>query len=738
MKKKPIPAKNRLPFRNPDLPFSDRAADLVGRLTFEEKVELLTTSAGPIPRLGIGHFAWGGECLHGICNRGRATQFPMPIGMAASFDPALLEKIASAIGDEARARHHDPAWSGPGGPRVGLAFYTPVINILRDPRWGRSQETYGEDPVLTGAMGAAFVRGLQGRHPRYLKAAACAKHLAVHSGPERLRQEFDARISRKDLVETYLPAFETLVRAGVATVMATYNRVNGEHTCASPTLLGEFLRGKFGFKGMVLSDGGALGSLHTTHKITRDAVETAGLCITQGCDQELGTNAYPHMPEAIQRGLATQADVDRAVARILEVRFRTGEFDPPARVPYSKIKRRVVQCPAHIALARRMAEESLVLVKNDGALPLGPQHRAVLCTGPNAADVQVLLGNFYRGVSGDLRTIVEGAAAAAPEGTVVTHMQGCFLTHPNVFPSTWTFGLGEWADAIIAVLGYSPLMEGENGECIGAPDGGDKPGIALPENQLQFLRDLKQKCILSGDNRAVQPDLLHFKQGALPKKPLIAVVTGGSAMDLTEVHEIADAVLLAWYPGEQGGLAVGDALFGKVAPSGKLPVTFPKSLAQLPPFEDYNMRGRTYRYMAEEPQYPFGFGLSYTTFKYGALKLSAKRVKAGAALDASVAVANTGKTAATEVVQLYVADNEASVPVPRCALKAFQRVPLRPGQSRTVRFRITPEMLQMVNADGEKVLEPGTFTVTVGGSSPGARSEALGAPKPASATFDLV
>ena len=709
MKSKRTPAPAWL---NPSLPMKQRIRDLIGRMTLDEKISQLITLAPPIERLGLREFGWNGECLHGLCNTGRATQFPMPIGMAATFDPRLIQKVANAVSDEARAKYHDHDWSR--SPRATLMYCTPVINILRDPRWGRSQETYGEDPFLTSVMGAAFVRGLQGDHPKYLKIAACAKHLGVHSGPEKLRTRFNAVVSRKDLAETYLPAFGVLSAEGVATVMATYNRVNGEHCCASPTLIGEFLRDRYGFDGLVLSDGGALGSLHNSHKITKDAVETAGLCLKNGCDLEIGRNAYPRAAEAIERGLITEADIDRALTRIFKVRFQVGEFDPPEQNPYTQIKRDVIQCRKHLRLARRTAAESVILLKNNGILPFGRDRNVILVTGPNAADIQVLLGNFYRGISGDIRTIVEGVVAAAPEGVTVTHMPGCFLTHPNVFPSTWTFGLAEWADAVVMVMGYSPLMEGEQGECIGAPEGGDKDGIDIPENQLEFLREMK-------------------KVG----KPIVAVITGGSPLALGEVHELADAVLMAWYPGEQGGMAVGDLLFGKESPSGKLPVTFPKSLDQVPPFTDYSLVGRTYRYMTEEPMYPFGFGLSYATFEYAELALSRTSVKPGQSLTAAVSVTNTGGTKADEVVQLYLADSEASVPVPRFALKAFKRVRLKPGQSKRLRFKITPEMMSIYNMDGEAVLEPGAFTVHVGGSSPGPRSEALGAPQPVRATFEL-
>ncbi len=701
-------------FMNHRLPVAARVADLLHRMTLDEKISQLTTDAPAIPRVGLPRFKWGGECLHGLCNTGRATQFPMPIGMAATFNPRLIQRVAAAVSDEARAKHHDPAWRGPDGPRVGLVFYTPVINILRDPRWGRSQETYGEDPYLTSVMGSAFVRGLQGAHPRYLKVAACAKHLGAHSGPEKMRQQFNAIVSRKDLAETYLPAFEALIRAGVATIMATYNRVNGEHCCASPTLIGAFVRGACGFDGMIMSDGGALGSLHTTHQLTRDAVETAGLCLRHGCDQEIGRHAYPHAAEAIARGLITAADIDRALARILTVRFRVGEFDPPRLNPYTRISRRVLQCPAHLALARQTAVESLVLLKNNGILPFGPRQRVVLVTGPNAADIQVLLGNFYRGTAPHLRTILEGIVGAAPDGTIVTHMPGCFLTHPNVYPSTWTFGLAEWADAVVVVMGYSPLMEGEQGECIGAPDGGDKRDLSVPPNQLEFLRAMKAKG-----------------------KPVIAVITGGSPLELGEVHELADAVLLAWYPGEQGGTAVGDVLFGQAVPSGRLPVTFPAALADVPEYTDYSMRNRTYRYAAREPLYPFGFGLSYTRFAYTRIARSAARIARGARCTVSVTVTNTGGRAGDEVVQLYLSTPHAGKGAPRWALKAFRKVRLAPGKSRTLRFVITPAMMQEINDHSDAEIAAGRYTVTVAGASPGARSIALGASKPAVCTFSV-
>ncbi|HHH75989.1 MAG TPA: glycoside hydrolase family 3 protein, partial [Phycisphaerae bacterium] len=700
-------------WKNPELPLAVRIADLIDKMTLEEKISQLTADSPAIERFGIEPYKLGGECLHGICNSGRATQFPMPIGMASSFDRKLLQKVADAVSDEARAKSNSPAW-GP-EPRMPLLFYTPVINIVRDPRWGRAQETYGEDPYLSGELGSAYVKGLQGDHPKYLKVAACAKHLAVQSGPENLRTSFDAVVSKKDLFETYLPAFEALVKVNVATVMATYNRVNGEHCCGSKFLLKEFLRGRLGFKGQVVSDGGALASVHGGHKVTANALETAALCLRTGCDHEIGRNAYPLVGEAIEKGMLDEADVDLALSRILKVRFQVGEFDSPELNPYTEIKENVIQCSKHIKLARKTACKSMVLLKNNGILPLREKDQPILVTGPTAGDLQVLLGNFYRGVSGDLRTIVEGIVANSPEGVTITYQPGCFLTHDNLFDSHWTAGIAKWSEVVVVVLGYSPLMEGEQGECIGSVAGGDKAGIDIPECQMKFLREMKAEG-----------------------KPIVAVVTCGSPIALQEVHELADAVLLAWYPGEQGGMAVGEILFGKESPSGKLPVTFPKSLDQVPHFEDYTLTGRTYRYMNDEPMYPFGFGLSYTSFEYTAPGISRKRVVAGRSLKVKVSVTNTGQQTSDEVVQLYLKKHDSALVVPNYSLKDFVKITLAPGKTKKLSFTITPEMMSLIDMEGDSIHEPGMFSVYVGGSLPDARSAALGAAKPVELKFELI
>jgi beta-glucosidase len=704
----------KMKFRDSKLPVEDRVADLLSRLTLEEKCGFMLSNTPAVERLGIPAYHWGGECLHGLVHTGRATVYPASIALAATFDPALIERVADSIASEARAKFQDPAWRNDKASNIGITFWTPNINILRDLRWGRGQETYGEDPCLTGQMGAAFVRGLQGPDPEHLKTAACAKHYAVHSGPENVRNAFDARVSLKDLHETYLPAFRELVKAGVVCFMGAYNRVNGEACCGSPTLLETILRREWGFQGFVVSDAGAIAGFHKFHGLTGNEVESAALAVKAGCDMEIGGKTYGELGKAIELGLVDEADIDRSVSRVMAAKFRLGMFDDPKESPYSDVKSDVIQCDAHISLAYESALKSVVLLKNNGVLPL-KDPKTVFVTGPNAGDLQVLLGNFYRGVSGRLVSLLEGIVQAAPNGCAVTHMQGCLLHQPNTFPSGWAFGLADWSDAVVACVGLSPLQEGENGECIASVSGGDRDEAGLPANQIEFVRKLKARG-----------------------RPLILVVTGGTPVAMPELHEIADAILFVWYPGERGGSAVGDIIFGKQSPSGRLPVTFPKSMDQLPPFEDYAMKGRTYRYMTEEPLYPFGFGLSYAETRYGDALLSSTRVHLGEGLRAETLVENRGDREVEEVVQLYITDEAASVEVPLSALKGFQRVRLAPGQSQKVGFDITPEMMQMVDNEGRFVLEPGSFLVTIGSSSPGKRSQDLGAPQPAVARFELV
>ena len=696
-------------------PLDERVQDLLGRLTLEEKVSQMQHNAAAIPRLGIPAYNFWNEGLHGVGRNGRATVFPQAIGMAATWNPGLIQRIATAIGDEARAKFH-ATLERKGETLIyqGLTFWSPNINIFRDPRWGRGQETWGEDPFLTGEMGAAFVRGLQGDHPTYLKAAACAKHYAVHSGPEQERHTFDAVVSQRDLHDTYLPAFKKLVtEAGVEAVMGAYNRTNGEPCCASQLLLGDILRGRWGFQGHVVSDCGALSDIHNTHKVTTDAVETAALALQQGCDIGCDSVYADHLVEAIQRGLVSEADLDRALARTLATRFKLGMFDPPEQVPFASTPLSIVGGAEHRALAHEAAVTSVVLLKNNGVLPIPEDIRSICVLGPNAASLEALLGNYY-GVNDSLSTILEGIVGRVPPEVKVEYRTGVQLTLGNNNAVDWSVQVAATSDLTIACMGLSPLLEGEEGDAMLSTEAGDRSEIGLPAAQLAYL-----------------------KQIAAAGAKIVLVLCGGSAIALGELEDLVEAVVFVWYPGQEGGRAVAEVLFGDAAPSGKLPVTFPRSVDQLPPYEDYSMVGRTYRYTTAEPLYPFGFGLSYTRFGYGDLTLDNERITAGQTLSLGCTVTNTGSVEAEEVVQCYLSDLEASVPVPLHKLVGFQRVRLGPGERRTVDWTIAPEMLELVDEDGQRRLEPGEFRVTVGGCSPGARGIALGAPEPTTATFTV-
>ncbi|HEY9075707.1 MAG TPA: glycoside hydrolase family 3 C-terminal domain-containing protein [Anaerolineaceae bacterium] len=710
-----MPSKDTPKYLNPDLPVNERVQDLLTRMTLDEKLSQMTYVARAIPHLGVPAYNFWSEGLHGVARNGRATVFPQAIGLAASWDRALIKKIGNAIADEGRAKFHEVMRKrGASAQYQGLTFWSPNINIFRDPRWGRGQETWGEDPYLTGELGSAFVQGLQGDHPRYLKAAACAKHYAVHSGPEKDRHGFNAVVSPRDLNDTYLPAFRKLVReAKVEAVMGAYNRTNGEACNASKLLLEEKLRGEWGFEGHVVSDCGALGDIHRHHKLTADAVESAALALKRGCDIECG-QVYDHLSEALERGLITEADIDRSLARTLATRFKLGMFDPDEMVPFAKIPMSVVNSPEHQQLAYDAAVKSIVLLKNkDGILPIPETAKTMLVTGPSAASLDVLLGNYY-GISDSMSTLLEGIIARLPEGIGVEYRPGCLLTYPNQNSADWVFHMAGMMDVTVCCMGTSPYMEGEEGDAILTTTNGDRTEISLPAVQVEYIKRLAQS-------------------GAR----IVLVLTGGSPIALGEVEDLVDAVVFVWYPGQAGGLAVADVLFGNANPGGKLPLTFPKSLSDVPPFEDYNMQGRTYRYSTAEPLYPFGFGLSYTRFAYSGLKLAQTSLSAGEALEIEFTVTNTGERAGEEVAQVYISDLESSVPVPISKLVDFQRVALDAGESRTLRFKLLPESLMLVGEDGKEYLEAGNFRLVVGGCSPSARGLALGAPQPLVAEFSV-
>jgi beta-glucosidase len=705
------------------LPLNARVKDLIERMTLEEKVGLMNHPAHAIPRLNIPAYNYWSEALHGVARNGRATVFPQAIAMAATWDKDLIHRVATAISDEGRAKYHAALRrNGYTDQYQGLTFWSPNVNIFRDPRWGRGQETWGEDPFFTGEMASAFVRGLQGDDPKYLKAAACAKHYAVHSGPEKDRHHFNAIVTRRELYDTYLPAFKKLVMdAKVESVMGAYNRTLDEVCCASKLLLDDILRGEWGFDGHVVSDCNALSDFHLHHKVTEDEADSAALALKYGCD--LGCDhVFNEIPTAIERGDTTEALVDRALERTLLTRFKLGMFDPDHDVPYASISTDVVACDEHRQLAYRAATEAVVLLKNkNNILPIKPDTKKIFVTGPTATSMEVLLGNYY-GFNNQMVTLLEGLTGRIPEGMGLEYHSGAPLKHRREIPSTWAPGMAQSADFTIVCAGINSFIEGEEGESLLSPQNGDRESISLPQSQIDYIKEL-----------------------AIHGARIILVLTGGSPIALGEIEDMVEAILFVWYPGMEGGRAVADVLFGDKSPSGKLPITFPKSLDQLPPFDDYSMNGRTYRYMTEEPLYPFGFGLSYTQFKYSELQLDKPTLSLGDSLNVSVTLTNCGESdpglsrveASAEVAQFYLSDLHASTIVPLHHLIGFERVYLKAGESKTLKFTITPEMMSFYNDDGKLTLEPGEFRLEVGGCSPSQRGQNLGAPKPVTAVFEV-
>ena len=704
--------KARLPlYRDSNAPIDDRVRDVISRMTLIEKVSQMTNDGAAIPRLGIKAYRAFGEGLHGLVHNGIATVFPQSIGLAATWDTPLINRIADAISDEARAKFH-LLDSVHGVNPSGLSLWSPNINIFRDLRWGRGQETYGEDPVLTSLIAIAYVKGLQGNHPKYLKIAAGAKHFAVHSGPEKVRHTFNVNIGKKELYETYLPAFKACVDAGVEVIMAAYNRLNGECCCANSTLLKTILREEWGFEGHIVSDGGAIVDVYKNHKAVKTPVEATALSVRNGCNLEAGGSVFRNMDEAVKLGLLTEKEVDEGLFYHYRTRFRLGLFDAPKDVPFTSIPASVINCDKHRKLAHQAAVKSLVLLKNKkNILPLKADVHRIYLTGPSAADQDVFLGN-YAGVNNRMPTILEAVVDRAGPTRIVNYRKGVIAHSKSINTDPWEpmTRPASMHDVTIAVMGLNPIMEGEEFDPFMSPNVGDRTDISLPAHQLDFVKKL---C----------------SHG----KPVILVVTSGSAIAAPEIYDMVDAVLYCWYPGEEGGNAVADVLFGNAVPSGRLPVTVPFSLEGIPRFDDYDMSNRTYRYAKEQPYYPFGFGLSYTTFAYSGIKLKNTTIDMGKSVAVEVTVKNTGDCAAEEVVQLYITDEKASVRVPKMALKNFKRVALKPGKSACVRFTITPAMLALIDDDGKSRVEPGTFRVTIGGACPSARTVVVGGAKPVSA-----
>jgi beta-glucosidase len=827
------------PYKDPALPVEKRVADLVSRMTLEEKVSQMMNSARAVERLDIPAYDWWNEALHGVARAGYATVFPQAIGLAATWDPDLMRRVADVISTEARAKYNEAQRRNERGRYKGLTFWSPNINIFRDPRWGRGQETYGEDPYLTSILGVEFVKGLQGDDPKYLKVVSTPKHYAVHSGPEPERHVFDARATERDMRETYLPAFRATVVEGRAEgVMCAYNRTNGEPACANKYLT-DVLRREWAFKGHVVSDCAAIEDIYKGHRFVGTEAEASAVAVKAGTDLSCG-GEYKSLIQAVRDGLITEAEIDVSLKRLLTSRFRLGMFDPPGLVPYSRISLSENDSPAHRRLALQAARESIVLLKNENkTLPFGKDLKTVAVIGPNADAPGVLLGN-YNGQPSRSTTPLQGVREKVSPSTKVVYALGSTLTGEEVAPvpaegfrgeyfdnkelkgepaltragerinfdwdrgraapelpddnfsARWTgkfvpkesgtYQLGATADdgarvyldgellvdawtnsapyspprtttkevrleagraydvrfeyydntgpavaklvwsfqglrerlveeavaaarrsdAVVLVLGIAPSLEGEemNVEVKGFR-GGDRTDLSLPEAQENLLKAV-----------------------AATGKPVALVLMSGSALAVNWADENAPAILQAWYPGEEGGAAIADVLFGDYNPAGRLPVTFYKSADDLPPFTEYGMSGRTYRYFRGQPLYPFGHGLSYTRFVYGDVKLSARSIRAGSGVTVSVDVENLGERDGDEVVQLYVTDVAASVPVPVRSLQGVRRVSLRRGERRSVTFKLAPSQLSVIDDRGRRVVEPGDFLISVGGKQPGFKGTA--------------
>ncbi|GGF70959.1 glycosyl hydrolase [Wenyingzhuangia marina] len=701
-------------FKNPSKPIDARVEDLISRLTLEEKAAQMMNGTPEIKRLGIPAYDYWNEALHGVGRSCAATVFPQAIGLGATFDPDLAYRVSSAISDEARAIYNATSKKGYHKQYNGLTFWTPNINIFRDPRWGRGQETYGEDPYLTSILGVSFVKGLQGDHPNYLKTAACAKHFAVHSGPEKLRHEFNAEVNQKDLWETYLPAFKALVDANVESIMCAYNSTNGEPCCSNNYLIDDVLRNTWNFKGHVVSDCWALVDLYNQpneggHGRVQTAAEAAALAIKTGVNLNCGVT-YESLSEAVKLGMITEKEIDEQLATLLKTRFKLGLFDPVGSNPYDNIPFEVVNSEKHRELSKEAAQKSIVLLKNNGILPLKNDLSKYFVTGPNAASIEILLGNYY-GVNPNMVTILEGVSKAIEPTSQLQYRLGAMLNKPSINPINYATAHAGNSDVTIVVLGVSSQLEGEEGDSLDSDTAGDILSYSLPKNQIDYLKELRKTADKNPED----------------KKPIIAVITGGSAINLSEVQALADAVLFVWYPGEEGGTAVADILFGKVSPSGRLPITFPKSIDQLPAFDDYAMKGRTYKYMDVDPLYPFGFGLSYTTFNYNNIKASSSSISKKENVNVEVNITNTGKINADEVVQVYISDKKASVTVPNFKLIKTKRIHLKAEHSKKIVFELTPEDFEIIKNDGSSTIESGEFNIYIGGSSPMKRSVELGA-----------
>ena len=694
-------------WKDPTQPEDARIHDLISRMSLVEKVQQIGNATPAIPRLGIPAYDVWSEALHGVARAGVATVFPQAIGVAATWDPSLLHSEGDVISTEARAKYNDYTahHNGSAGRFDGLTFWSPNINIFRDPRWGRGQETYGEDPFLSGSLGVAFIQGLQGDDPKYIKAMACAKHYAVHSGPEPLRHGFNASPPERDLYETYLPQFEMAVRDGhVGAVMGAYSALNGVPDCANQFLLTDLLRNQWGFDGYIVSDCDAVHDIYSGHHYTDSLEAAAAAAVKAGCDICCG-GSYNSLLKAVQEGLITEPEIDNALYYSLKTRFRLGMFDPPQDVPWSNLGLDQNDTPDHEALALKVAEESIVLLKNDGVLPLNRNLiKRIAVVGENADSINMLVGN-YAGTPARPVTILDGIKAAAGPNVQVTYVKGFPLVlkrdhsnQPDFETLQPALAAAKAADVVIYVGGINATLEGEESkkaDSFVGFKGGDREQIELPSVQSGLLEAL-------------------YDTG----KPVIFVNCSGSAMAMPWEADHLPAIVQAWYPGEQGGHAVGEILFGDVNPAGRLPITFYASTDDLPPFDDYSMANRTYRYFNGTPLYAFGHGLSYTTFSYKKASLDQKSYPPTGTVKVSFVLKNTGGSDGDEVAQVYFRHVKSAVPQPKLALCGFVRFPLAKNKTASITLDIPAERFRYWDtAKKQYVVEPGKYELLIGGAS---------------------
>ena len=682
-------------YQDPDLSFQERAEDLADKMTFEEQVPQLSYGAPAIERLGVPAYNWWNEGLHGVARSGTATMFPQAIALGAMFDDVLLSKVAKIIATEARAKYNASAKKGDRDIYKGLTLWSPNINIFRDPRWGRGHETYGEDPYLTSRLGVSFVKGLQG-DGKYMLAAGCAKHFAAHSGPEALRHEFNTIASKKDLAETYLPAFEALVKeARVEGVMGAYTRLNGEPTCASAFLMGKLK--EWGFDGYFVSDCWAIRDFHESHHVTKTPTESAAMALNAGCDLNCGCT-YIHAIEAEKEGLVSKETIRNAVVRLMRTRMRLGLFDKHTEfddIPYD-----VVACDEHRKVSLECAEKSMVLLKNNGILPLKKDEiQSIAVIGPNSDSIDALRGNYY-GTSRAPKTFLEGITEEAGAGIRVYYAEGAHLSNDRIQPLAMAEDgiaealiLAEMSDVVVLCVGLDATLEGEQGDTGNAFDSGDKRDLLLPLGQ----RVLIEKVLALG-------------------KPTVVVLSAGSSIN--PLCDSADALIQAWYPGELGGTALANILFGKVSPSGKLPVTFYETVEKIPAFDDYSMKDRTYRYTRDNILYPFGYGLTYSNVTVSDLILNEDKKTV------TVTVKNEGDMDTEDVVQIYIqSKSEEATPFPK--LCGFKRVALASGAEEKIDIVLGDSAFTVVNDEGEVLSGGSEYTIYAGTSQPDPLSEKL-------------